>query len=44
MLKYRKPVNLGFVKELFWEEPFFPVSYTKILIFGFEKLSGYKYI
>ena len=44
MLKYREPVNLAFVKELFWKETFFPVSYTKILIFGREKLSGYKYI
>ena len=44
MLKYRGPVNLTFVKELFWKEPFFRVSYTKILIFGREKLSGYKYI
>ena len=44
MLKYREPVNLAFVKELFWKEPFFPVSYTKILVFGREKLSGYKYI
>ena len=44
MLKYREPVNLAFVKELFWKEPFFRVSYTKILIFGREKLSGYKYI
>lgn len=44
MLKYRGPVNLAFVKELFWKEPFFPVSYTEILIFGRKKLSGYKYI
>ena len=44
MLKYWEPVNLTFVKELFWTEPFFPVSYTKILIFGREELSGYKYI
>ena len=44
MLKYREPVNLAFVKELFWKETFFPVSYTKILIFGRENLSGYKYI
>lgn len=44
MLEYREPVNLAFVKELFWKEPFFPVSYTKLLIFGGEKLSGYKYI
>ena len=44
MLKYRGPVNLTFVKELFWKEPFFRVSYTKMLIFGREKLSGYKYI
>ena len=44
MLKYRGSVNLTFVKELFWKEPFFRVSYTKMLIFGREKLSGYKYI
>ena len=37
-------VNLTFAKELFWREPFFRVSYTKMLIFGREKLSGYKYI
>ena len=43
-MKYREPVNLAFVKELFWKEPFFRVSYSKILIFGREKLSSYKYI